>query len=91
MTIFGGRTRRLGTLLGRGLTLPQALEALSGVTLESVSIATRTVRAIRTLADRGLARREDFPLLMHLGELLDGSSTVRIPWEAFPVEQLERI
>lgn len=91
VTIFGGRTRRLGTLLGRGLTLPQALEALSGVTLESVSIATRTVRAIRTLADRGLARREDFPLLMHLGELLDGSSTVRIPWEAFPVEQLERI
>ena len=45
VTVFGGRTRMIGTLLGRGLTFEQAMEDLKGVTLESIVIATRTARA----------------------------------------------
>ena len=77
VTIFGGRTRKLGTLLGRGLTMAQALQQLEGVTLESVVIARRMVQALRT---RG--QLAQFPLLQHVGRLLDGEQR-DIPWAAF--------
>ena len=88
VTVFGGRTRKLGVLLGRGLTISQALEELQGITLESVAIAGRTVRAIHALAERGLANIGDFPLLIHIGQLLEGGTTVNIPWQAFEGENL---
>ncbi len=80
VTIFGGRTRMLGTLLGRGLTIDAALEQLQGVTLESVVIARRMVDALKA---RG--QLNDFPLLHHVGRLLDGE-TASIPWAAFTTE-----
>ncbi len=88
VTIFGGRTRMLGTLLGRGLSFSQAMDELSGITLESVSIATRTVRAIQKLAERGIARKEDFPLLYHVGRLLQDEKTDGIPFASFEVEEI---
>ena len=81
VTIFGGRTRLLGTLLGRGLTIDEALEKLEGVTLESVVIARRMVKALET---RG--RLHDFPLLHHVGRLLSGD-TAGIPWASFTTEE----
>lgn len=45
VTIFGGRTRKIGTLLGRGLSFEEAMAELQGVTLESIVISTRTARA----------------------------------------------
>ena len=42
VTVYGGRTRMIGTLLGRGLNIDEALAELKGVTLESVVIATRS-------------------------------------------------
>jgi glycerol-3-phosphate dehydrogenase (NAD(P)+) len=86
VTIYGGRTRLLGTLLGRGYTFDKAIRKLSGVTLESVSVAKRTVRAICALADAGKVKPEDFPLLMHIGKLLDGAEGIDIPWAAFETE-----
>ena len=83
VTIFGGRTRKLGILLGRGLSFRQAREELAGVTLESVEIATRTARAVRNLAQRGVVRLEDFPLMMHVDAVLNGGSPVAIPWDSF--------
>lgn len=83
VTIFGGRTRRLGILLGRGLTFGQAREELAGVTLESVEIATRTARAVRNLARRGVVRLEDFPLMMHVDDILNGGAPVAVPWDSF--------
>lgn len=82
VTIFGGRTRRIGTLLGRGLSYTQAREILSGVTLESVAIANLVTDAIRILERSGKARAEDFPLLFHIRELLDGKK-LNVPWESF--------
>jgi glycerol-3-phosphate dehydrogenase (NAD(P)+) len=83
VTIFGGRTRRIGTLLGRGLTFDQAMEELKGVTLESIVIATRTARAVRKLAERGLVSLDDYPLLMHVDEIINRGAQVNIPWEKF--------
>lgn len=86
VTVFGGRTRRLGTLLGQGLTIDQALQRLSGVTLESVEIARRTVRAIRIRASKHQAQASDYPLLMHIGDLLSGQETAGIPWDQFVLD-----
>ncbi|NLB41041.1 MAG: glycerol-3-phosphate dehydrogenase, partial [Clostridiales bacterium] len=46
VTIFGGRTRKLGTLLGRGLSFEEAIAKLKGITLESVVITKRIARAM---------------------------------------------
>ena len=83
VTIFGGRTRRLGALLGYGLPFAEAMERLSGITLESVVIAERTIRAVEARALAGDADKRDFPLLFHIGKLLSGETGVPIPWEAF--------
>jgi glycerol-3-phosphate dehydrogenase (NAD(P)+) len=83
VTVFGGRTRRLGTLLGKGLSFTGALEQLQGVTLESVVIVTRTARAIRKMAAKGLAKEEDFPLLFHMDAILNQGAESAVPWEKF--------
>ncbi|MDR0928224.1 MAG: glycerol-3-phosphate dehydrogenase [Oscillospiraceae bacterium] len=77
VTIFGGRTRKLGTLLGRGLRIDEALAQLDGVTLESVAITRLVMGALRRA---GLAGR--YPLLSHVESLLRGEN-VGMPWGAF--------
>ena len=66
-----------------GMTIEEALKELSGVTLESVSIATRTVRALRVRASRGEIDPKDFPILMHIGDVLDGKCKLSMPWKSF--------
>ena len=87
VTVFGGRTRFIGTLLGRGLSFDEAMEKLNGVTLESIVIATRTARAVRKLISRGIAKEEDFPLLMHVDEIINSGAEVDIPWQKFESER----
>ena len=86
VTVFGGRTRKIGTLLGTGMSFDDAMKTLSGVTLESIVIATRTAQAIRTLVNAGKAKAEDFPLLFHVDELINQRKKVNIPWKAFETE-----
>ena len=86
VTVFGGRTRKIGTLLGRGLTFEQAMDELKGVTLESIVIATRTARAVRRLIELGKATEAQFPLLMHIDELINQGKPVNIPWNKFETE-----
>lgn len=88
VTIFGGRSRRIGTLLGRGVPYAEAMEELSGVTLESVAIATRTARAVRRLAEKEVVSLDDFPLLIHVDDLINHGATVQIPWDTFTAETL---
>lgn len=83
VTVFGGRTRRIGILLGRGNTYPQAREILSGVTLESVAVATLVANALRTLERRGLMNTADFPLLMHIDSILNKQHSAEVPWLKF--------
>lgn len=86
VTVFGGRTRKIGILLGRGLSFDEAMEELSGVTLESIVIAKRTAAAMRVLIERGIAKPEDFPLLLHIDDIICNSAEVDIPWNAFETE-----
>ncbi len=86
VTVFGGRTRKIGTLLGRGLSFDQAMEQLQGVTLESIVIATRTARAVKRLAELGKVDVNKFPLLMHVDEIINQGKEVNIPWKKFEVE-----
>ncbi len=86
VTVFGGRTRKIGTLLGRGLTFQEAMDELQGVTLESIVIATRTARAVRRLAERGVVSLNDYPLLMHVDAIINEGAEVNIPWEQFTMK-----
>ena len=83
VTIFGGRTRLLGTLLGEGKTFAEAKEMLSGITLESVAIATRVAEAVRQMEKMGRLKCADFPLLMHVDDLISHGAKLDIPWEQF--------
>ena len=83
VTVFGGRTRLIGTLLGRGFSFEEAMAQLQGVTLESIVIATRAARAVRRKIARGELRAEDFPLLLHVDEIINRGMPVDIPWQAF--------
>ena len=89
VTIFGGRTRMIGTLLGSGYSFDQAMEQLQGVTLESIVISSRTAQAIRILSSLGKVKAEDFPLLMHVDEIINQGKEVNIPWKDFEVEAFD--
>ena len=86
VTVYGGRTRLIGILLGRGLSIQEAKAELQGVTLESLVVAERVARAIRLKAAQGLVDLKEFPLLMHIDEIITQSKPVNIPWEAFTKE-----
>ena len=83
VTVYGGRTRLVGILLGEGLNIDQAKEKLNGVTLESLVVAERVARAIKKNIEKGTLKKEDFPLLLHIDEILTEKKEVNIPWEKF--------
>lgn len=86
VTVFGGRTRRIGILLGKGHSYEEARQILAGITLESVAIATLAAEAIRRQETRGLAKVSDFPLLMHIDGIINRKEDVNVPWLAFEQE-----
>ena len=83
VTVYGGRTRLVGILLGRGLDIDSAKAELNGVTLESLVVAERVASAIKTAAKLGKLNLEDFPLLLHVDEIITQKKPVNIPWEKF--------
>ena len=87
VTIFGGRTRKLGILLGKGYSIDEALEKLNGVTLESVVITKRMAKAISRLSEIGKAKKSDYPLLFHVNAVLEGEEEADLPWKYFEREQ----
>ena len=86
VTVYGGRTRLVGILLGRGLNIDEAKAELNGVTLESLVVAERVARAVRVAAKNGKLNLADFPLLMHVDEIIIGKQPVNMPWEDFTFE-----
>ena len=87
VTVYGGRTRLIGILLGRGMDIDEATEALAGVTLESLVVAKRVARAVRIKANNGLVSLSDFPLLLHIDDIITNKTPVNIPWEKFTFEK----
>jgi len=80
VTVYGGRTRLVGILLGRGLNIDEAKAELNGVTLESLVVAERVARAVKN--SKTLDAKK-FPLLMHVDDILTKKAPVNIPWEDF--------
>ena len=79
VTVYGGRTRYVGILLGEGCSIAEAKEKLRGVTLESLVVAERVARAVRARAERGEINAEDFPLLLHVDDIITRGASVSIP------------
>lgn len=88
VTIYGGRTRKIGTLLGRGYSFDEAIAELEGETLESIVIAGRTAQFVRELAQQGKVDPKDFPLLLHVDDLINNNKKVNIPWKEFESETI---
>lgn len=88
VTVYGGRTRQIGILLGRGLDIDDARRELNGVTLESLVVAGRVANAVRIRAAKGETSTRQYPLLMHVDDIITNHAPVDIPWESFTFEQL---
>jgi len=87
VTVYGGRTRLVGILLGRGLTIDEAKAELKGITLESLVVAERVAKAVKAKAEKGLVNIEEFPLLLHIDEIITQKKGVNIPWDKFTFER----
>ena len=86
VTVYGGRTRLVGILLGKGLDIDQAKAELKGITLESLVVAERVAKAIKLNIEKGIVNKEDFPLLLHIDKILTEKHPADIPWELFTYE-----
>ncbi|MBP3692018.1 MAG: glycerol-3-phosphate dehydrogenase [Clostridia bacterium] len=87
VTVYGGRTRLVGILLGRGLNIDEAKAELEGVTLESLVVAERVAKALKIKAQKGIVDINDFPLLLHVDDIITSKKPVNIPWEKFTFEK----
>ena len=76
VTVFGGRTRRLGVILGSGIEFTAARKMLAGVTLESVAI-------IELLGKFFGNKLSDYPLMQHIHERITKNTVPDIPWDNF--------
>ena len=75
-------------LAARALESDEAREELKGVTLESLVVAVRVARAVKKLCAAGKLDAKEFPLLMHIDEILTEKKPVDIPWESFTFEKV---
>ena len=89
VTVYGGRTRLIGILLGKGLDIDRAKEELKGVTLESLVVAERVARAVKINIEKGILKIEDFPLLLHIAGILTEKKQADIPWDDFTYTEIK--
>ena len=88
VTVYGGRTRKIGILLGEGKSYDEAMEILSGVTLESLVVARRVAKAIYRKAELGKVSLTEFPMLVHVNNILEEGAEAEHPWEAYTYRNL---
>lgn len=87
VTVYGGRTRKVGILLGEGKTYQEAMDILAGVTLESLVVSRRVYKAVCRKAELGKADMALFPMLKHVADVLDNGKDATLPWEDFTFDQ----
>ena len=79
VTCQGGRTVRLGRLLGMGHTFARAREIMASETLEAAEIVRVMADALPGLTARGIISPEDFPLLRALVDIVVHGHPVDLP------------
>ena len=78
VTVFGGRTRRLGVILGSGTEFTVARD-----TLESVAI-------IELLGRYFGSKISEYPLMQHIHERITQNTLPEIPWDSFTCDYFEK-
>lgn len=88
VTVYGGRTRKVGILLGEGKTYQEAMDILSGVTLESLVVSRRVFAAVSKRAEKGEVDLKEYPMLCHVAAVLDNGKDAQLPWESFTFDNI---
>ena len=83
VTAQGGRTVRLGNLLGAGHTYAEAREIMAGETLESAEIVRNMGTALPRLTARGVVRPDEFPLMRTLIDIVVHGHPAQVPFDRF--------
>jgi glycerol-3-phosphate dehydrogenase (NAD(P)+) len=83
VTTVGGRTIRLGTLLGKGHSYKEAREIMAGETLESAEIVRAMSVALPKVFERGALQPEDLPLMGALIDVVVSGKPVDLPFDKF--------
>ncbi len=81
VTCMGGRTIRMGRLLGKGLTYRQACQEMAGETLEGVYVVQQMARALPYWEAQGSVRQDELPLMRLLIRVFTQEAPVRIPFD----------
>jgi glycerol-3-phosphate dehydrogenase (NAD(P)+) len=83
VTVQGGRSMRLGRLLGLGRTFVEAERDMAGLTLEAAEIVRTMGAAIPKLQARGLLMAEDLPFMRALVDVVVHGRPLALPLDAF--------
>lgn len=83
VTSMGGRTVRLGKLLGAGFSFSEACQKLAGETLESVDIIKAMARALPRWQAEGRLGARQLPLLRMLIDVIVEGKPVYLPMQDF--------
>jgi glycerol-3-phosphate dehydrogenase (NAD(P)+) len=83
VTTSGGRSSRLGRLLGLGHTFAEAREQMKADTLESADIVRVVGGALDQLEAHGVIPRGSMPLMRHLHDIIERGAAVAMPFASF--------
>ena len=83
VTCQGGRTVRLGRLLGMGHSITEARTLMAGETLESAEIVREMGKALPKLTERGKLGPHELPLLRMLVDVVVHGRPVDVPLKRF--------
>lgn len=81
VTCVGGRTIRMGRLLGAGLTYTEAVLQMAGETLEGVYIVKQMAQALAEWERQGKIGRDELPLLRMLCRVITEDARPEIPFD----------
>ena len=83
VTTSGGRSSRLGRLLGLGMSFPEAREQMKGDTLESADTVRVVGGALDAMEASGVLAPKAMPLMRHLFDVIVGGQRIDMPFDAF--------
>jgi glycerol-3-phosphate dehydrogenase (NAD(P)+) len=83
VTCQGGRTVRMGKLLGLGRTYVEAQEIMAGETLEGAAIVHIMGKVLPRMVERGWLGPDELPLLRTLVDVLVHGQSLKFPLETF--------
>jgi glycerol-3-phosphate dehydrogenase (NAD(P)+) len=83
VTSVGGRTVRMGKLLGLGHTYAEAREIMAGETLEGAAIVHIMAKVLPRLVERGSVGPAELPMLRTLIDVIVHGQPLKLPFDEF--------